>query len=74
VNQSVGSIKFVDDFAEKFGALVERSNALRAEMMATGGRCGEGRGRWGIWQLVFGEIQKGIHRRSQTRQTILKCL
>ncbi len=35
VNQSVGSIKFVDDFSERLGILVERSNALRAEMMAT---------------------------------------
>jgi hypothetical protein len=35
VNQSVGSIKFVDDFQQRLGSLVERSNALRAEMMAT---------------------------------------
>jgi hypothetical protein len=35
VNQSVGSIKFVDDFHAQLGALVERSNALRAKMMAT---------------------------------------
>jgi hypothetical protein len=33
VNQSVGSIKFVEDFSQRFGILVERSNALRAEMM-----------------------------------------
>jgi hypothetical protein len=35
VNQSVGSIKFVDDFSQRFGVLVERNNALRAEMMET---------------------------------------
>jgi hypothetical protein len=35
VNQSVGSIKFFDDSSERFGVLVERSNALRAEMMGT---------------------------------------
>jgi hypothetical protein len=35
VNQSVGSIKFVDDFHAQLGGLVSRSNALRAEMMAT---------------------------------------
>jgi hypothetical protein len=35
VNKGVGSIKFVDVFSQRFGVLVERSNALRAEMMAT---------------------------------------
>jgi hypothetical protein len=35
VNQSVGSIKFVDGFHAQLGGLVSRSNALRAEMMAT---------------------------------------
>jgi hypothetical protein len=35
VNKSIGSIKFVDDFSQSFGVLVERSNALRTEMMAT---------------------------------------
>ena len=35
VNQTVGSIKFVDDFHPQLGDLVTRSNALRAEMMAT---------------------------------------
>jgi hypothetical protein len=35
VNQSVGSIKFVDDFQAQLGGLVQRSDTLRAEMMAT---------------------------------------
>jgi hypothetical protein len=35
VNQRVGSIKFVDDFSDRFCVLVERSNALNAEMKAT---------------------------------------
>jgi hypothetical protein len=35
VNQSVGSIKFVDDFQTQLAGLVQRSNALRAEMMET---------------------------------------
>ena len=35
VNQSVGSIRFVDNFHAQLADLVKRSNALRAEMMAT---------------------------------------
>ncbi len=35
VNQSVGSIIFVDDFHQRFDAIVERSNALNAEMKST---------------------------------------
>jgi len=35
VNQSVGSIKFVDEFSQRFGVLVERSSALHAEMTST---------------------------------------
>ena len=35
VNQSVGSIKFVDDFSQRLGVLVERSDALNAEMKST---------------------------------------
>jgi len=35
VNGSLGVIKLVDDFDDKFGALVERDEALRAEMAST---------------------------------------
>lgn len=35
VNQSVGSIKFVDDFQQRLGVLVERSNVLNADMKST---------------------------------------
>jgi hypothetical protein len=35
VNQSVGSIKFVDDFSQRFEDLVSRSRALHAEMTST---------------------------------------
>jgi hypothetical protein len=35
VNQSVGSIKFVDDFPDRFSALVEQSKSLHAEMTST---------------------------------------
>jgi hypothetical protein len=35
INQSVGSIKFVDDFSQRFGALVSGSRALHAEMTST---------------------------------------
>ncbi len=35
VNQSFGSIKFLDEFHAKFGALVELSKALHAELTST---------------------------------------
>jgi len=35
VNQSVGSIKFVDDFHAQLGGLVEQSRALHAEVAST---------------------------------------
>lgn len=64
MNRSVGSIKFVDDFHQRFDALVEQSNALNAEMKSTERYKAAMKAAAGVAEsrkLVFREIQIRMH-------------